>query len=252
MARSVSEITTMTIWAYGDSFVAGDQDIPGRIDAILENMEYNRYNVSFASVLAKELDVKLINRGISGCSNFVQLDKLFLDAPSIKKDDIVLFGLTTAWRDRFMIPHLTPEFLKDTLGPALIHRELVSGKHDVKKIATIDLFYVMSIIEKIELLFNIKVIKFNLFHDVLSESAEFDKTLFKFENFIGLETHGNTLLDVLTDNWGNKISRISDHSKWKPPTEYKHLFTQNSHPNIEGHKKIAVWLEAELKKMQAI
>lgn len=242
----------MTIWAYGDSFVAGDQDIPGRIDAILENMEYNRYNVSFASVLAKELDVKLINRGISGCSNFVQLDKLFLDAPSIKKDDIVLFGLTTAWRDRFMIPHLTPEFLKDTLGPALIHRELVSGKHDVKKIATIDLFYVMSIIEKIELLFNIKVIKFNLFHDVLSESAEFDKTLFKFENFIGLETHGNTLLDVLTDNWGNKISRISDHSKWKPPTEYKHLFTQNSHPNIEGHKKIAVWLEAELKKMQAI
>ena len=23
-----------------------------------------------------------------GCSNFVQLDKLFLDAPSIKKDDI--------------------------------------------------------------------------------------------------------------------------------------------------------------------
>ena len=242
----------MKIWVYGDSFVAGDQDIPGRIDAIEEYTEYNRYNVSFASHLANELNVKLINRGISGCSNFVQLDKLFLDAPFIKKDDIVLFGLTTAWRDRYMISHLTPEFLKDTRCPSLIHRELFSGKYDLKKIVTIDLFYVMSVIEKIELLFNIKVIKFNLFHDALSEASEFDKTLFKFKNFIGLETHGNTLLDVLTDNWGNKISRISDHSKWKPPAEYKHLFTQKSHPNIEGHKKIAVWLAIELKKMQII
>ena len=242
----------MTIWAYGDSFVAGDQDIPETNNALESTMEYNRYNVSFVSYLAKQLSVDLINRGISGCSNFVQLDKLFLDAPSIKKDDIVLFGLTTAWRDRVTMPYTCPEYLKDTRGPALIHRELVFGKHDLKKIATIDLFYVMSVIGKLELLFNIKVIKFNLFHDALSESSEFDKTLFKFENFIGLETHGNTLLDVLTDNWGNTISRISDHSKWKPPTEYKHLFTQNSHPNIEGHKKIAVWLEAELKKMQII
>ena len=242
----------MKIWVYGDSFVAGDQDIPGRIDAIEEYTEYNRYNVSFASHLANALNVKLINRGISGCSNFVQLDKLFLDAPSIKKDDIVLFGLTTAWRDRVTMPYTCPEYLKDIRGPALIHRELVSGKHDLKKIATIDLFYVLSVIEKIELLFNIKVIKFNLFHDALSEASEFDKTLFKFENFIGLDMHGNTLLDILTDNWGNKINRIADHSKWKPPVEYKHLFTQNSHPNIEGHKKIAVWLENELKKMQDI
>ena len=234
----------MKVWAYGDSFVAGDQDIPEINNALESIMEYNRYNVSFVSHLARQLSVDLINRGISGCSNFVQLDKLFLDAPSIKKDDIVLFGLTTAWRDRVTMPYTCPEYLKDIRGPALIHRELVSGKHDLKKIATIDLFYVLSVIEKIELLFNIKVIKFNLFHDALSEASEFDKTLFKFENFIGL--------DILTDNWGNKINRIADHSKWKPPVEYKHLFTQNSHPNIEGHKKIAVWLENELKKMQDI
>jgi hypothetical protein len=70
-------IKQMKLWAYGDSFVAGDQDIPGRVDAIPENMEYNRYNVSFASVLAKQLNVTLINRAISGCSNFVQLDQLW-------------------------------------------------------------------------------------------------------------------------------------------------------------------------------
>ena len=110
----------------------------------------------------------------------------------------------------------------------------------------------MSVIEKIEKIFNIKVVKFNLFHDSIVESLEEDKKFFKFDNFIGLGFNGNTILDVLTDNWGNKISRMSDHSKWKPPTEYKHLFTEKSHPNIEGHKKIAVWLEAELKKMQII
>ena len=242
----------MKIWVYGDSFVAGDQDIPGRIDAIEEYTEYNRYNVSFASHLANELNVKLINRGISGCSNFVQLDKLFLDAPSIKKDDIVLFGLTTAWRDRVTMPYTCPEYLKDTRGPALIHRELISKKHNLEKTATIDLFYVLSVIEKIEKIFNIKVVKFNLFHDSIAESLEEDKEFFKFNNFIGLGVNGNTILDVLTDNWGNKISRISDHSKWKPPAEYKHLFTQKSHPNIEGHKKIALWLETELKKMQII
>jgi hypothetical protein len=69
----------MKVWAYGDSFVAGDQDIPEINNALESTMEYNRYNVSFVSHLAKQLNVPLINRGISGCSNFVQLDKLFLD-----------------------------------------------------------------------------------------------------------------------------------------------------------------------------
>lgn len=242
----------MTLWAYGDSFVAGDQDIPGVVNAIESTMEYNRYNVSFAAHLARKLNVDLINRGISGCSNFVQLDKLFLDAPSIKKDDIVLFGLTTAYRDRFTMPLVCPEYLKDTRGPALIHRELVSENRNFKKIPTIDLFYVLSVIEKIESIFGITVIKFNLFHDVISESSEIDKPTFKFKNFIGLDTPGNTLLDVLTNNWGNDISRISDHSKWIPPNEYSHLFTTQSHPSIEGHKKIAEWLEVELKKLQII
>lgn len=241
----------MKLWAYGDSFVAGDQDIPGRVDAIKEHTEYNRYNVSFVSHLAKQLDIPLINRGISGCSNFVQLDKLWLDAPNIKSTDIVLFGITTSWRDRYTMPGTVPQYFKDTRGPAILNRELV-GNYQEERIATIDLFYVLSAIEKIEKIFNIRVVKFNLFHDSITESLEEDKKFFKFDNFIGLGVNGNTILDVLTDNWGNKISRISDHSKWKPPAEYKHLFTQQSHPNIEGHKKIAVWLATELKKMQDI
>jgi hypothetical protein len=230
----------MKIWAYGDSFVAGDQDIPGRVDAILENMEYNRYNVSFASVLANKLNSELINRAISGCSNFVQLDQLWLDCIDISPDDLVLFGITTPMRDRFMIPHVAPEFLRKTRGPGLINRSLLTDHPDTR-ICVIDMFYTLSVIEKIEKLYNLNIIKFNLFHNTLQDVLAEDLKKFNFDKFIGLNTPGNTLLDVLTDNWGNPIPRISDHSKWKPEVN-SHLFTQNSHPNNEGHKKIAQWL----------
>jgi hypothetical protein len=240
------------IWAYGDSFVAGDQDIPGRVDAIAEHMEYNRHNISFASHLAKNINANLINRGISGCSNFVQLDKLWLDAPNIDKNDIVIFGLTTFMRDRFTIPHSCPQLVSDSRGPTLIHRELVNGTYDIIKVAIVDLFYVLSVIEKIEEIYNIKVIKFNLFHNILSEATENDRKLFKFNNFIGSTHLGNTLLDVLTDNWGNDKPRIADHSKWKAPKECQYLFTEKSHPSLEGHKLIAKWLEPQLTEMGVI
>lgn len=239
----------MKIWAYGDSFVAGDQDIPGRVDAIEENTEYNRYNVSFAAHLSKKLNVELINRGISGCSNFVQLDKLLLDINEISQDDIVLFGITTPWRDRFVLPNVCPVLFKDTRGPSILNRELVYGQYDISKVAVLDLFYILSTIQKLEEIYNIRIVKFNLFHDVILEASEIDQRLFVFNDFIGLGVPGNTLLDLLTDNWGNPIKRISDHSKWQPPNEFTNLFTRCSHPNIEGHKKIASWIEFQLKTM---
>jgi hypothetical protein len=236
------------IWAYGDSFVAGDQDIPGRVDAIEENSNYNRYNISFVSHLAKKLEVELTNRAISGCSNFVQLDRLWMDAPDIKNTDIVIFGLTTSWRDRFTLPHTCKEYFLDTRGPSILDRGLASNPH---KIPLVDLFYVLSSIEKIEKVYNLKVVKLNLFHDTILEASEAEKKIFDFENFIGLGVSGNTLMEVLTENWGNS-KKIIDHSKWSPSKEHRHLFTRFSHPSIEGHKLIADWLEKELIKMGII
>lgn len=242
----------MNIWAYGDSFVAGDQDIPGRVDAIEENAEYNRYNISFAAHLAKSLNRPLINRGISGCSNFVQLDRLWLDSAEFAKGDLILFGITTPWRDRFIIPHVCPEIIKKNIGPGIVNRDLINDNVDFKKIAIIDLFYTLSVVEKIEKTLEIKIIKFNLFHNALTDADQKEKRIFKFDNFIGSNLIGNTLLDVLTNSWGSEIQRISDHSQWKPPAEYKHFFTAKSHPNLEGHKLIAKWLENKLKEMDAI
>lgn len=234
----------MKIYAYGDSFVAGDQDIPGRVDAIIENMEYNRYNVSFASALAKKLGAELINRAISGCSNFVQLDQLWVDSEHIKPNDLVLFGFSTPWRDRFIIPYEHSTITQHNRGRGILNWELF--KDEAHRITIVDFFYTLSVIEKLEEVYGFKVIKFNNFHNVFTDPiSKSDLNKFKFDRFIGLHTPGNTLLDVLTDNWGNPIPRISDHSKWIPEVN-KHLFTAKSHPNVQGHQVIAEWLHAQL------
>ncbi len=229
----------MKIWAYGDSFVAGDQDIPGRIDAIPENMEYNRYNISFASVLAKERGVELINRGISGCSNFVQLDQLYIDSNTISHDDMVLFGITSPWRDRWSIPHQGPDFLKPSRGPALVDRTLINS--ETHRVGVVDFFYTLSVIKQLQEIHKFKVVAFNLFHNVLQDAAVEDLEKFNFDNFIGLKEKGNTVLNVLADSWGEQDGN-HNHCAWTPPVRLEHLFTVNRHPSAEGHKKIAKWL----------
>jgi hypothetical protein len=229
----------MKIYAYGDSFVAGDQDIPGRINAIHENMEYNRYNVSFASVLAKQLNSELVNRAISGCSNFVQLDKLFMDCEIIEPHDLVIFGFSSPWRDRWSIPTYGPDFLKDNKGPALVDRDLI--KSETHRVGIVDFFYVLSVLEQLQRTYKFKIIAFNSFHNVLKDASIQDLKKFNFDNFIGLKENGNTLLNVLSDTWGQDDGS-DDHTVWSAPKGLENLFTSKRHPSIEGHKKIAKWL----------
>jgi len=235
----------MKIWAYGDSFVAGDQDIKGRVDAIPEYQDYNRYNVSFSSVLAKKLNCELTNRAVSGCSNFSQIDKLIEDSKHIESDDIVLFGITSFYRDRPKISVYFKDLIPKTQGPALGDRELLLNS-DLAVIGSYDIFYTLSIIDSIEKIKNIKIIKFNAFHNFMDDCNI--KHLMKFNNFISLHQPSNTLINLLDNTWG-KIdgTNFVDHSKWSPPEKYRENFTRQSHPSIIGHKKIANWLYKVLK-----
>ena len=124
----------MTIWAYGDSFVAGDQDEKDKNNADISVMEYNRYNVSFVSHLSNMLEIDLVNRAVSGSGNFPQIDKLLVDSKKFKDSDIVLFGITSTWRDRFSLPHHFPEILNKNIGPFLIDMDLYKSKNfNIKK-----------------------------------------------------------------------------------------------------------------------
>ena len=88
-----------TIHAFGDSFVAADQD--ERHDD-LEYREYLKYNVSFAALIAEHLNVPLVNCAEYGSGNYPQIDRLILNLQNekIKSDDIVLFGFTSSIRGR--------------------------------------------------------------------------------------------------------------------------------------------------------
>lgn len=237
----------MKLWAYGDSFVAGDQDDPLRIDALPEVMEYNRYEVSFAALLAKKLNIKITNRAVSGCSNFVQLDRLFTDAKNIGKDDIVIFCLTSSLRDRFQIPLHYPEFVKDSRGPTLGDRSMFNSDN-MYEIPTADIFYVLSAIEKIENIYGIKIVKINAFHNFMDNCN--DTAKFNFKNFLGLHFKNNTMLDILSNNWlSDDHNKVFDHNKWSPPKQFKKYFTKKSHPSIQGHKKLCEWFYKELKNV---
>jgi hypothetical protein len=232
------------LWAYGDSFIAGDQDLKGIDNADPNVIHYNRYNVSFVAHLAKKLDRDPINRAVPGCGNYPQLDLLMLDVKNIHKEDTVIFSFTTLWRDRFMLP-IKYNIFDNNSAPAFLDQSL---NEDQKNIPIVDFFYINSILKNVELTYGFKIIKFFAFHDSNQDEHSIQFKKFDFERFIGLNQTGNTLLDVLTDNWGNPVPRISDHSKWIPPKEYQKYFTSKAHPSIEGHKKIADWLYKEIVK----
>jgi hypothetical protein len=241
----------MTIWAYGDSFVAGDQDEKDKNNADISVMEYNRYNVSFVSHLSNMLEIDLVNRAVSGSGNFPQIDKLLVDSKKFKDSDIVLFGITSTWRDRFSLPHHFPEILNKNIGPFLIDMDLYKSKN-FNTIPSIDLFHIISILDSIEIKLNVKILKFNCFHDVYIETEEYYKKFFSPNNYIGFGKKGNTLTDILLDSWDEESNSNLDHTTLKIAKNYKRFFTCKNHPNTLGHQKIADWFYNYFKNNKII
>jgi hypothetical protein len=241
----------MKIWAYGDSFVAGDQDIPGRIDAIKEHADYNKDNISFISHLANMLEIEYVNRAVSGSGNFPQVDKLLTDTRSFEKQDIILFGITSTWRDRFSLPTQYPAILEKNRGPFLIDLDLYESK-SFDLIPIFDLLYVTNMLDAIEKNYGIRIFKFNCFHDVYIESDEHFKNFFNPSNYIGFGKIGNTLTDILMDSWDRDSKSNHDHAAIKISKNQKRFFTVKNHPSLLGHKKLAEWFYNYLKNNKIV
>jgi len=226
----------MKIWAFGDSFTAGDQDIEN--DQLDEVMHYNRYHVSFAAVIAKKYNVELENFGQGGCSNFVQVDRLFMNAERIHKDDLVLFTCTTPYRERIGLLRFAPKLFDGSVGQNICDSKLI-GMH---KLVAADMFYTISVIDNIRRIYGLNnVYLFNAFDNWYTDLDDIDKVKFNsiLDDFMGIE---NTFLDILNDNWGKKTKGMPRNDTYQPPLEFLHLYTKKSHPNIQGHEKIANFL----------
>lgn len=234
----------MKLHAFGDSFTAGDQDDFDNYKDFNARLEYVRYNVSYISIVARELNYTLVNHACRGSGNFPQIDKLWnnLISGNITSNDTVFFGLSTSCRDRLTCIELKKS-ISDSWGECVIDREMLL-KGDVQKIQELDYFYTLSVLDQIRQKFNIKIIIMQAFDQCLDINPNI-KHLFNFSKFVGCTHNNNTFINILNDNWGSNNSVIScgaNHLEISVPIGYEHLYTKDRHPSVEGHKKIAKWL----------
>jgi len=223
-----------TLFAFGDSFVVGDQDDFGSKSHGMNyntRVEYLKYNVSFVSILAKYKNYNLKNFAECGSGNFPQLDLLMTSVLSnqITKDDVIFFGLTTFARDRSNLV-LNKKYLRfyKNKGSAILHQTTA------RELLTLDYLYVMNTLTFVNDTLKIPVVVINLF-----DSAD---CKIQYDIQIGSGQPGNTLINVLNDTWG-QATQHDYHSYLKIPKGYEHLYTKNKHPSVQGHQKIADWLQ---------
>jgi len=241
----------MKIHAFGDSFVVGDQDdfthelpadiSPSHNQSYDERLEYLKYNVSFAALVARYLGFGFSNHAVRGSGNYPQLDKLWhqLATKNIKQNDLVFFGITTLSRDRQQALYLE-KAVNNGFGECLVDRELLVQKKP-EELCWIDYFYILSVLEQLGKTFNVKIIKFNLFDNPLDYASEDVSKLYGFSDLVGWDLKGNTLIDVINDTWGQNVPHTY-HNLIQVPAGYECYYTRNKHPSIEGHIKIANWI----------
>jgi len=240
------------IIALGDSFVVGDLDDfgpghnynpdfpPTHGMGYTERETYLRYNVSFVSLISKQLNYELVNIATRGSGNYRQLDNLmeFISNNTLTPDDIILYGICTTTRDRRSI------FIDDSMPhhqqPGACIKN-ATGQQDAD-VELYDLFYILSILNQISTTYNVRIIKFNIFDNTLDNFKD-SKFIYKTNDFIGQEFKTNTLVDILNDTFGilSNEGKKPYHIHLKIDKDYEKFYTWNKHPSILGHQKLAEW-----------
>jgi hypothetical protein len=236
----------VTLHAFGDSFIVGDQD--DLFQETTHNMpweqrlEYLKTQVSFVSILAKHYGYDLKNYAERGSGNYPQIDRLWLNLinGNIKSGDLVLFGITTTIRDRFLL-HEVDRCTSKNSGPYMVDRSLIDRHTDRQRLLELDYFYILSLLDQLSKKFNIKIIKFNLFDNSLDHANDTVTDLCQVDDFVGWATPGNTLIDILNNTWGQGVFYTFAHEEIQIPTGLEYLYTVKKHPSVDGHKKIAQW-----------
>ncbi len=162
------------IVAFGDSFVSGDQDDFGPKDpnyrpechathtmSDSERNEYLKYNVSFASLIAKNLNFDFLNLSQRGAGNFYQLDRLltYIRDRKLQNSDIILFGITSVTRDRLSV---LPESIAESIFDWSLTFEPTNLYETIEKF---DYYYVLSILNNISHQYNVRIIAFKLLYN---------------------------------------------------------------------------------------
>ena len=110
------------IWTFGCSFTYGD----GTLEHDLYRQKYrvSESELPWTNLLANELKMELVNKGIGGSSNETILDNIILNYNNINEDDIVIIG--KSWSHRFDFP----KKIGSIEPQSIVYR---GGESDVKK-----------------------------------------------------------------------------------------------------------------------
>jgi hypothetical protein len=232
----------MKFHAFGDSFVVGDlDDFDQHPTKYSSRLEYLKYNVSFASLVAKELGMEFHNYAERGSGNYPQLDRLLINITDgkIRKSDYVFFGITTVVRDRVVLTDFK-KAMDFGYGPCMADRETLIDNQ--QSIVELDYFYIISILEKVKSQFDLNIKAMHLFDNPLSYSEKTFFDLFKSDLIISCgDKTGTSLVDILNDAWCTD-QKHPYHTRLNIPSGYEKFYTKHKHPSIEGHKKIADWI----------
>jgi hypothetical protein len=110
------------IWTFGCSFTHGD----GTFEHDLYRQRYriSESELPWPQLLANELNLKLINKGMGGSSNESIIDKLMDSWHKIDEGDVVIIG--KSWSHRFDFP----KKMNEIEPQSIVYR---GGENDVKK-----------------------------------------------------------------------------------------------------------------------
>lgn len=110
------------LWTFGCSFTYGDGTF--EYDSYAQRYRLSEIELPWTHLLANELNLKLINRGLGGSSNESIIDRIIDSWDEIDEGDIVIIGKT--WSHRFDFP----KKIGSIEPQSIVYR---GGESDVKK-----------------------------------------------------------------------------------------------------------------------
>lgn len=203
-------------------------------------------NCSFRILLAKKLGVKNINFSAEGSSNQKQFrlaSEYFLRDKNIIKNGIVLWGITSVYRNEFFdtIKNNYDNFLIPDIHRDRVLSKILSVRYLSKEVEIEKLYYNMELFNYYFKSMGIKNYWYNIFNDH-EYPNKISNILFK----------GNSLLSVITNDY--KKNNLYHKSIWestdrKIKTAIKNKLVNpiSLHPTKETHSKIANLLHNELQ-----
>ena len=240
-------VTLGDSWVYGVGAGYSFDNPISKKEYIAKRGSEEFLNCGFRTLLAKKMGVKNINFSRGGSSNQKQFrlaSEYFLRDKNVVKNGIVLWGITSVYRNEFFNTKLNKYenfFVPDPTHDIVLSKVL-SVRYMSEKVEIEKLYYNIELFNYYFKSIGIKNYWFNIFND------------HKYPNHINnILFEGNSLLSVLlndyekNDKYHKSVWGVTTDRKIKTALKNKLVNPISSHPTKESHSMIVDLLYNELQ-----